>query len=305
MKISFLLVLWVPLFVSQLGCTNTIFKKFDVVETESVSVDAKQRAIIVTEGEDGVRKIFCAEPSPDALSAFGASLSAGIGYKEIEGHLDQTLAESVKALGDRNATIQLLRDGLYRACEAFANQALDQFQYSQIVAKYENIMVTLLAIEQLTNLNLSITKKNLRAPISPLSSKEPNEQDSNAADTQKLLNESPSDSYTRTPMDPVSIKTIADTVKHLVASVVEKDTSRETCLAFFANPIFPKLAQKLALQGIAESERIESFLGTITEITREATVKLDDVLFRQFNTMKEYCDPVLKVQTSKIHNLDK
>lgn len=294
MKTSLLLLLYTPLFFSQFGCTSTIFKQFDVSEMESVSVDAKQRAIIVMEGEDNVRKIFCAEPSPDALSAFGASLSAGIGYKEIEGHLDQTLAESVKALGDRNATIQLLRDGLYRACEAYANQALDQFQYSQIVAKYENIMLSLLAIEQLTTLNLSITREHLGAPISRQATEESGEQDSGVAKMQKLARDTPSDSYMRTPMESESIKIIAETVKELVKTVVQKDTSRESCLAFFANPIFPKLAQKLAIDNMEKSEKIVGAFGGVAEISQRTTIDLDKVLFKQFEVMKEYCDPVMK-----------
>ncbi|MDR4494650.1 MAG: hypothetical protein R3B74_09520 [Nitrospirales bacterium] len=104
MKTFSLLLLYTLLFFSQFGCTSTIFKQFDVSEMESVSVDAKQRAIIVMEGEDNVRKIFCAEPEPRCLISFWSVLISGHRLKEIEGHLDQTWPSLSRLFGDRNAT---------------------------------------------------------------------------------------------------------------------------------------------------------------------------------------------------------
>src|SRR5712692_3916288 len=60
------------------GCANYIFKSFDIDQgNESLSLDAKQRVILVTErgGRMRDRKVVCAEPSPDALSATAASFS--------------------------------------------------------------------------------------------------------------------------------------------------------------------------------------------------------------------------------------
>ena len=50
-------------------------------------------------------------------------------------------------LGERLATVQLLRDGLYRACEAFANGAISDATYAMIVSKIDDTMVTMLASE--------------------------------------------------------------------------------------------------------------------------------------------------------------
>ncbi len=54
------------------------------------------------------------------------------------------LAEAMAQLGQRLATIQLLRDGLYRACEAYANGALDKSSYSMILSRFDDTMITLL-----------------------------------------------------------------------------------------------------------------------------------------------------------------
>lgn len=58
--------------------------------------------------------------------------------------------EAANQLGLRNATIQLLRDGLYRQCEAYMNGLIDPIYYEQIANKYVNATVTLLAIEEMT-----------------------------------------------------------------------------------------------------------------------------------------------------------
>jgi hypothetical protein len=115
-----------------------------------VAVDAKQRVILVAQREDSTK--FCAEPSPDALAAIGASLAASGQYGEIETMLQAAIAESAGSFGVRNATIQFLRDGLYRLCEAYINGAIDEFEYSRMANKYEDIMVTLLAVEKLTSI---------------------------------------------------------------------------------------------------------------------------------------------------------
>jgi hypothetical protein len=147
------------------ACTGTqeIFRPFNVDET-SVSADAKQRVIIsALRGTDGqTRRIVCAEPSPDAISAVAASLGANFSAKipflqagqaltpEGQLALQYALAEQVAYIGVRNSTIQLLRDGLYRACEAYMNGAIGDFGYALILANYGRLMVALLTAEGLT-----------------------------------------------------------------------------------------------------------------------------------------------------------
>ena len=123
----------------------------------TVLIDAKQRAVISTPNKvpSSHRTAFvCAEPSPDALSAISASFAGGVGLvrpdKEERIALSNAVQEAVRQLGTRNATIQLLRDGLYRQCEAHMNGLINKQAYDRIANKYINAMVVLLAVEQIT-----------------------------------------------------------------------------------------------------------------------------------------------------------
>jgi hypothetical protein len=137
----------------------------DVPELAGLSVDAKQRLIwgpkrhIMTLNKDGTqviaeRRIICAEPSPDALSALSANVSAQAsldiaGRGSGSGQFERSFAEAVQNIGKRTVTVQVLRDGLYRACEAYANGVLDEFGYGLILNQVDNIMVKLIALESL------------------------------------------------------------------------------------------------------------------------------------------------------------
>jgi hypothetical protein len=150
------------LFLSLGGCANYIFRSFDIDSGESLSLDAKQRLVLATYkgGKSGNRKIVCAEPSPDAFSASSASAAAstaftfptllpggGQGTTSGSGGIAAATSESAASIGLRTQTIQLLRDGLYRACEAYMNGAIDQHQYNIILLNIDKLMVTLLGID--------------------------------------------------------------------------------------------------------------------------------------------------------------
>ncbi|MEO1330348.1 MAG: hypothetical protein AAFW46_11855 [Pseudomonadota bacterium] len=141
-----------------------------------VSVDAKQRLIYAPSipvrelsdepGADGStdfrvrrRQVLCAEPSPDALSALASELVAtaraqqGAGEGEVGGAasfaVSRSVNETVQQLGQRTQTIQLLRDSLFRACEAYANGVLDEFGYAVILGGYERFTMQALGIDAL------------------------------------------------------------------------------------------------------------------------------------------------------------
>jgi hypothetical protein len=136
--------------IAQLTACSTINKPFDSDATppKSLAVDAKQRVILVTDrgGPNHDRHVACAEPSPDVFvaAAANASVSADVGKQSGEGSLQY--AETAATLS-RGHTIQLLRDGLYRACEAYMNGALNQEDYRDMLAFYDLTMITTLTIE--------------------------------------------------------------------------------------------------------------------------------------------------------------
>ena len=215
--------------------SGTTFRTFSALGGESISIDAHQRAIITTEirDENGQpRLIYCAEPSPDAFASINSILNRSIAAKsEISENTvevsDDTLStlESVAsaALNTRNATIQLLRDGLYRACEAYATGALSQSEYVGIVGQYQNVILALLSIELLTTINAT---ENTRSDANSGKGVS-DESESGRAEGQDQMQVSTSG------LGEGSIKIIANTAERLVIRVlgIERERALQPRLA--------------------------------------------------------------------------
>src|SRR5262245_65112002 len=91
------------------------------------------------------------EPSLDALSAYAADLAAKVSEGDkLSAALGLNTREQSSYIGLRTQSIQLLRDGFYRGCEAYMNGALTAADYAFVVRRYQKYMIALLAIEQLT-----------------------------------------------------------------------------------------------------------------------------------------------------------
>ncbi len=139
------------------GCTNAgdEFEGTRLNKKRSLVTTATVRLVYRTEipGENGSSKtVTCAEPSPDVAQAvsraFGGGLSAEANLEgvpvEVAASLTLARAQAVAQMTERLATIQLLRDGLYRACEAYANQAISDTTYAVLLSRYDDTMITML-----------------------------------------------------------------------------------------------------------------------------------------------------------------
>jgi hypothetical protein len=135
------------------GCSGTIFTPADLESGESFFIDARQRMITNTRIDDGKyqsgqitpKRIICAEPNPDVALAVAHSLGAGInvmGYGS--GNLSNAVSQGLAQLGERFAAVQLLRDILYRSCEAYANGAISNTTYALMMARLDETTTTLL-----------------------------------------------------------------------------------------------------------------------------------------------------------------
>ncbi|HAT40309.1 MAG TPA: hypothetical protein DCS87_01105 [Rheinheimera sp.] len=136
----------------------------DYSTTQVITTDAKQRHLIAARKETQtvdtdkktttttVSHIICAEPSPDAFSVYSAAVAADASKaNELQAGLRIATGETGATIGLRTESIQLLRDAMYRLCEAYAAGALTKQQYAELLQKYQKSMVTLIAIAQLTN----------------------------------------------------------------------------------------------------------------------------------------------------------
>lgn len=111
--------------------------------------DAKQRAVISSRKAAG-QTVVCAEPSPDVMQALAASNSLAFTDEKRTAQIANQLSDSAANIGLRTQSIQLLRDGMYRLCEGYAGGALTATEFSSLQRRYQNLMLGLLAIEQLT-----------------------------------------------------------------------------------------------------------------------------------------------------------
>jgi hypothetical protein len=149
------------------GCTS---RPLDVFEEpkDLVVIGAKSRHIatiaVDPRSEPGhvrPKKVICAEPSPDTVSAVAQSLTAAFqaaaqvqqpqaqvqGAGTAAAQFGRSVSEGLIQMTERTQTIQLLRDSLYRACEAYANGALSDTAYAMLLSRYDDTMVTMLTAE--------------------------------------------------------------------------------------------------------------------------------------------------------------
>jgi len=141
------------------GCTEndqSIYRTVDLSKGATLVTDAKARTVLnLTPGSGSSpgyvipSRIICAEPSPDVAQAvsksFGAELSAAVASEGSgQAQISAAQAASVAELGKRLAAVQALRDGLYRACEAYANGAITDASYAAILGGYRTTLETTL-----------------------------------------------------------------------------------------------------------------------------------------------------------------
>ncbi len=131
-----------------LGDSDVLVTTADVRMTISkpVTFDAEK-------GRVKPRRVVCTEPSPDIAKAVQESfgMGASLGVEVPQGvsaaaalSISKARAEAAAQLGERLATIQLLRDGLFRACEAYANGTFSEVTYAVLLSRYDDAMVSLL-----------------------------------------------------------------------------------------------------------------------------------------------------------------
>lgn len=139
------------------GCGNwdAVYRKHDFKSGNSAITDIKSRAIISSvsppsNGNEAALRV-CAEPSPDALTAYAAELAV---KQDVAGKTAASLAGgyqgSAAFTGMRTQSIQLLRDQLYRLCEARLNGWIQDDAYKMLLARNQRFTLALMTIENLS-----------------------------------------------------------------------------------------------------------------------------------------------------------
>jgi hypothetical protein len=110
----------------------------------AIHLDAQQRLVIT----NGMK--FCAEPSPDALASYASALGFGAAGGRNSASIAAALEGSAGSIGLRTQSITLMRDALYRMCEAKLNGSISGLSAATFLTRSQDLTAVVLAIEQLT-----------------------------------------------------------------------------------------------------------------------------------------------------------
>lgn len=159
------------------GCANpqSIYRPIELgsaTTAQAVTTDIKQRVIISSPRARVFEKrnsshstgvieemvngkytdvVFCPEPLPEALSAYGSStgISANRGATAA-GQIAIGSAEAAGFVGLRTQSIQLLREDKFSICLAYLNNGITTGEYYDLQRRNQIFTLGILAIEQLT-----------------------------------------------------------------------------------------------------------------------------------------------------------
>ena len=133
------------------GCADfdTVARTTSLPKTNTggvaIHLDAQQRLVIYSAQK------YCAEPSPDALQAYASALSLGRSVPSQDATSlafgQQSIAGSI---GLRTQSITIMRDALYRMCEAYNNGVLGDVMVATLLGRSQDLTAVILAVEQLT-----------------------------------------------------------------------------------------------------------------------------------------------------------
>jgi hypothetical protein len=122
--------------------------------TPATFTTADVRMITQRNRQGSPNPIICTEPSPDVAKALStaAQLTGSGGNGTATGSLGAggASAEAALALAGRSTALLGLRDGLFRACEAYANGVIGADAYALVLSRYGQLMTTLFLGQDVT-----------------------------------------------------------------------------------------------------------------------------------------------------------
>jgi hypothetical protein len=130
------------------GCNSANSRVSPVSFGSSKGIVTSGNLRLVTERQKyGYPPVTCTEPSPDYLVTFDQKRSLNSSRPTTAGQqsisLDASTDESVEEGEGRQAAVLALRDGLYVACQSYANGVIGQDAYAIILSQYGNLLVAL------------------------------------------------------------------------------------------------------------------------------------------------------------------
>jgi hypothetical protein len=135
------------------GCDSPNFRTSQFQFGSSQTLAASGNLRFVSERErvlpHSTARVVCSEPSPDYATEFDQSFTAN--FKSAvpqtpvqEGSITNNITETTHKGEGRSKGVLALRDGLYAACQAYANGLIGKDAYSIILSQYGLLLVSLM-----------------------------------------------------------------------------------------------------------------------------------------------------------------
>jgi hypothetical protein len=137
------------------GCAewSSIQHEFAAAPDKVATIDAKQRVVAIQKialSSGGSRVSVCVEQSPDVFSFLSGSLSLSAETKGVAAALAAAIAESGGSLAFRTQVTQAQSNLLYGICQMHAAGALSDRAVRTELRRFQQTLLGILAIEQLT-----------------------------------------------------------------------------------------------------------------------------------------------------------
>ena len=111
-----------------------------------LEADAADKLVFHSRRGDAI-PVTCSAQSPDAITSKSFSAAFSGGTPTAGGGAGLSTSQAAAYVGMRTQTIQLLRDGYFRLCEAYQNRAISKEQYNLALTSMPDIFVTIMAID--------------------------------------------------------------------------------------------------------------------------------------------------------------
>lgn len=279
---SVILVL-TPAFLFGCGNWDAVYRKHNFTDGDSAITDIKSRAIISAveeytlpneSGTSNKRVRICAEPSPDAITAYAAELAAKVQKGDDTSlGINGAYQGSAGFTGQRTQTVQLLRDQLYRLCEANLNGWLNPREYEMLLSRNQRYTLALMTIENLTDV--------IRPPAVILETSGSASSPQNIDNIKKKITEL---QLAKAELEKKDPKTAEDTKK--IESTTQEITKLNSELEKAERTIATGTATGKFLEDQAQQKNKDAHVAAISEIAL-ALINQPDTLYKCFNYLQE------------------
>jgi hypothetical protein len=125
---------------------------------KAIHLDDQQRIVL---SPAGTGRFVCGEPSPDALAAYAAAIGGDVAITGQDAGSPESAAADAGSIGLRTQSITLMRDALYRICEAYESGQFSESQARTLMARLQDLAADASALEQQSILQLRVLEEQI------------------------------------------------------------------------------------------------------------------------------------------------